>query len=441
MAFADTLQRASWRGVPFGVEQESSTHGRRKARHDYPYRDTAWFEDQGKLPPTFRIQGFLIGDSAVYGGGDVQGQRKRMQRAAEASGTGVLLHPSLGRLTVDLLDLTFVSRWDEGNILEVQFTFAQGSTQVFPAIAGALGDLVNDAAGLADAAGLQAFSDALAPIQSGVATLNAMSATASEWIDKVQGLARDATSLYGTVSQLGGDFGRFFNGRNAGFLEGLVSPYAGASSIPALISLGASNRAAVATSTVAITTALATYGAGTGPADVSAAIQATISTLQASVADPADGIRMLGDLAAFTPHSPGSRMAPGQAVSDLFARAAATAIARTSATYAPASADDASAARTAVLGPIEAVIGHAGDTGEDGVFQAFRTLRKTVVDDLGDRGASLARLSTVELPSSLPAVIVAQMRYLDSGRADELVTQADPIHPWFMPLAFKALSS
>lgn len=442
MAFADTLQRASWRGVPFGVESESSTHGRRKVRHDYPYRDSVWFEDQGKLPPMFRVQGFLIGDSAVYGGGDVIGQRKAIQKAAETSGAGVLVHPMLGRLTVDLLDLAIVSRWDDGNVFELQFTFAQGSTQVFPAIVGALGDLVANAAGLADGAGLTAFSAALAPIQSGVATLNAMSATASEWIDKVTSIGRDATGLFGTVSQLGGaDFGRFFNGRNAGFLEGLVSPYAGAASVADLISLGATNRAAIATATGAITTALSTFGEGTGPSDVGGAVQGAVAALQASVADPQDGLRMLGDLAKFAPLSPGSRNPAGQVMSDLFSRAATAAMARVSATYAPSSADDASAARTTVLDPISTIIDRAGSTGEDDVFQAFRTLRKTVVDDLGDRGGALARLSTVDLAGSLPAVVIAQMRYQDAGRADELVTQAVPIHPWFMPLSFKALSS
>lgn len=443
MAFADTLQRASWRGVPFGVDASSRSAGRRKVRHDYPYRDSVWLEDQGKLPREFSLVGFLIANSAIYGGGDLEGQIRRMLSAAEGSGAGVLVHPSAGRVTVDLTGpLVINERWDEGGVAEIQFHFTQGSTQIFPAIVGALGDLVANAAGLADAAGLSAFSAALAPIQSGVATLNAMSATASDWIDKVTSIGRDATGLFGTVSQLGGaDFGRFFNGRNAGFLEGLISPYASAASVGDLIALGAANRAAIAMATGGVTAALATFGEGTGPADVGRAVQGAVGALQASVADPQDGLRMLGDLAKFTPLAPGSRVAAGQAVSDLFARAATTAMARISATYAPSSADDASAARTTVLDPIEAVVAHAGATGEDDVFQAFRTLRKTVVSDLGDRGGALARLSTVDLAGSLPAVVIAQMRYQDAGRADELVTQAVPIHPWFMPLSFKALSS
>jgi prophage DNA circulation protein len=63
--FSRSLRTASWRGVSFGLEMGSESLGRRKVRHDYPYRDTVWLEDQGKLPRSFRLAGFLIGHSAV----------------------------------------------------------------------------------------------------------------------------------------------------------------------------------------------------------------------------------------------------------------------------------------------------------------------------------------------------------------------------------------
>ena len=436
MAFADTLQQASWRGVPFGIDLAGGQYGRRVVEHAYPYRDSVWVEDQGKLPRRFSLVGFLIANSAKYGGGDLQGQ-------IEAMASGILVHPIHGIVNVSLAaPLAITIRGEEGGVAELQFSFVQGSAQLFPAIAGALGDLVGDAAGLADLSGVSAFSDALAPLENGVSSLNAITATAGEWSDKIQSLARDATSLYGTVSLLGGaDFGRYFNGRNTGFLSGLVSPYGAATSVGDLISLGADNRASVSNAASGIDTALAGYGVTTRATDVASAVQATVSALQASVADPADGIRMLSGLAAFTPLSPGSRAAAGVAATNLFQRAVATAIARTSATYAPASADDASAARTAVLAPIEQVIDTSGESGEDAVLQSFRVLRKTVVDNLGAQGASLPRLITVNLPSAMPAVVIAQRLYRDANRADELVTEADPIHPWFMPAKFQALAA
>lgn len=442
--FAASLHRAAWRGVPFGMESASAAVGRRKVRHDYPYRDTVWLEDQGKLPRAFRLAGFLVGDSAVYGGGGLQSQIRRIETAAETNGPGILVHPTRGRLTVDLVEpIVITERWDEGNIAELQFSFVHAGLQSFPAIAGALGELVGKAAGLADAAGLTAFSSAvLGPLKNGVSAIASMSSTAADWVGRVQSLARDATGLYGTVSQLGGaDFGRYFNGRNSGFLAGLVSPYAGAGSVADLIALGSARRADIATAGAGIVSAISRLGLGGAPADVAGAVQATVATLRGAVANPADGVRMLGALSRFAPLSPASRTPAGTAISDLFQRAAASAIARASATYAPSSADDAQTVRGMALAPIEAAIARAGETGSDDVFQAFRALRKTVVEDLGERGGALARLTRLALPSALPSVVIAQRQYADATRADELVTQADPIHPWFMPLSFAALGS
>lgn len=442
VSFAHRLQRASWRGVPFGIEGESSTHGRRKARHDYPYRDTIWLEDQGKMAPGYRITGFLIGDSQVYGGGDVIAQRKAMQAQAEAKGQGVLVHPSLGRKTVDLMDLVITSRWDEGNFFELQFTFVEGGGQIFPAVLAALGDLVGQAAGLADLAGVGDFVSKVAgPLQQGLDAATSMATTASEWIGQAQSLARDATSLYGTVSQLGGaDYGRYFNGRNAGFLADLVSPYAGVSSVADLISAGAGQRQLVAKAAALVQTRIGALGVGSALADVATAAQAHIAALQGSAADPADGLRILAGLTRFKPIASAASTAAGGAVGDLYRRSAAVAMARVSAAYAPSSADDASAARMAVTAPLDREISVAGNSGADSVFSALRAVRKAVTDDLGQRGGALASLTQLVMPQPLPAVVIAARQYDDPARSAELVTQANPIHPWFMPTAFTALA-
>lgn len=442
VSFADSLQRASWRGVPFGVLGEQSTHGRRLARHDYPYRDTIWLEDQGKAAPGYRITGFLVTDSAVYGGGDVIGQRKSMQSAAEANGQGVLVHPSLGRKTVNLFDVVISSRWDEGQYFELQFTFVEGGGQLFPAVLAALGDLVSKVSGLADLAGVGDFvSQVTGPLQQGLDAATSMATTASEWIGQAQSLARDATSLYGTVSQLGGaDYGRYFNGRNAGFLTGLVSPYSGASSVADLISAGATQRQVITQAAAAVQTAIGSLGVGTSPADVATAVQAHVAALQGSAADPADGLRILAGMTTFVPVSTASATTAGGAIGDVYRRAAAVAMARVSATYAPSSADDASAARMTVTAPLDAEISLAGNTGADGVFSALRTVRKAVTDDLGQRGGALASLTQMVTPKPMPAIVIASRQYDDPSRSAELITQADPIHPWFMPTAFTALA-
>ncbi|REF28617.1 prophage DNA circulation protein [Xenorhabdus cabanillasii] len=47
--WAEHLHPASFRGVPFAVISGESVFGRRQAVHEYPYRDTAWIEDLGRV--------------------------------------------------------------------------------------------------------------------------------------------------------------------------------------------------------------------------------------------------------------------------------------------------------------------------------------------------------------------------------------------------------
>ncbi len=58
----DRLQDASFRGVPFKVEEESAGTGRRVETHEYPNRDKPYTEDLGKI--TFRpsITAYVVGD-------------------------------------------------------------------------------------------------------------------------------------------------------------------------------------------------------------------------------------------------------------------------------------------------------------------------------------------------------------------------------------------
>ncbi|HSR77153.1 MAG TPA: DNA circularization N-terminal domain-containing protein, partial [Xanthobacteraceae bacterium] len=52
----EQLQPGSWRGVPFVMDAAENRAGRRTAIHEYPYRDTVWVEDLGRLPRRFAFQ-------------------------------------------------------------------------------------------------------------------------------------------------------------------------------------------------------------------------------------------------------------------------------------------------------------------------------------------------------------------------------------------------
>ena len=116
------------------------------------------------------------------------------------------------------------------------------------------------------------------------------------------------------------------------------------------------------------------------------------------------------------------------------------ALCRASTSYQPSSFDDAAALRTQITDLLDAEILIAGDQGADATFDALRNLRTAVVRDLTARGANLAQLAEITSPTTMPATVIAQRVYRDSERADELVIQADPRHPAFMPVSFRALS-
>jgi prophage DNA circulation protein len=181
--------------------------------------------------------------------------------------------------------------------------------------------------------------------------------------------------------------------------------------------------------------------------DFATAAQALAAAVNSSAVDPADAIRMLGGLAAFTPSDPtgsaaiGAAMATMQRASgDLFRRAAVVALARASSAYQPISSDDAAEVRAAVCDALDREIEIAGDQGEDATFNALRKLRAAVVTDLNSRGAGLPDTAAVQMSTPIPAPVLAQKLYRDASRSDELVSVSDCVHPAFLPLNFNALS-
>jgi prophage DNA circulation protein len=125
------LRRASFRGVPFGVLSESAVVGRRQALHEFPGRDTPYAEDMGKATRRRTLQGFLVENSAIYGGGDVIAQRDRIEAAAEAYGPGALVHPTKGTLSISIEQLSISERWDQGRYFELNFEFVEAGAPAF----------------------------------------------------------------------------------------------------------------------------------------------------------------------------------------------------------------------------------------------------------------------------------------------------------------------
>jgi len=89
----DQRREASFRGVPFLVDNDSVPVGRRTQLHEYPKRDQPMVEDMGRQTREYKFEGFVAGS-------DFLAQRDRLLVALDTPGPGELIHPWFGRITV-----------------------------------------------------------------------------------------------------------------------------------------------------------------------------------------------------------------------------------------------------------------------------------------------------------------------------------------------------
>lgn len=472
-AWIKQLNPASFRGIRFGVLGSQARFGRRVAEHEYPGRDKPYVEDMGRSTRRINLTGFLIADSLIYGGGDVLQQREQMIAAAEKAGPGVLIHPTLGQLTVSIPDggLAIVERWDEGRYFELRFAFIESGDRVFPAARVATGTLLDS---LVDKLGIAALSDFVRSVEATISTVfkaikyvegvvsdaldtveavidigqsavNAVIDTVASFQQIVGRISHDASNITSLASVLSGDWGRYASGATSDAYQQNQDPDP-AADMQALIEAQVAQRAAVAQASATLATAAASFDAVSVPA-FAAAAQGLVSTVAAGIASPADKMRLLAPLASFTTMDYSSTSQIGQAktvaqyvTASLLRRAAIAELGKAASVYAPSSYDEALAVRNTVVEYIDAEILIAGDLADDATYGALRAVRQAVIAHLDERGANLAALQTFSLRDTLPSLVLANRLYQDPGRSDELIGATDPIHPAFMPPSFRALA-
>jgi prophage DNA circulation protein len=446
----DQLKQASFRGVPFGVLVNENTFGRRGEVHEYPFRDKPWFEDLGRATRRINIRGFLVSNSAVYGGGSAIDQKERLIAAVETEGTATLVHPTLGDLTVDNAVLV-ISDTVNAQIFEFQLSCIETGARVFPTTSANTGDATNSAADDADDAASGDFSDAATPALSlGALAQQQVSAAIAGWTGQISNLGSTATSLISLATGLDTGsllttFGRFANGALQGGLgAGFISPYAAATTIADLISDASSQRDAIASAGDLLEDLASTIGLGassTSPAQVARQAQSLVAALGGANPDPGAAVVSLTSLINATVVTTPSVLSG--AVGDAVRRAAITALARATTTYQPASYNDAASLRASVTSIIDNEIDIAGDQGADETFNAMRDLRSAVSQDLTARGANLAKVQNFTSAGNQPVLVIAQRLYGDASRYDELLTEMGAAcpNPLFGPSSFTALAS
>lgn len=149
------LLPASFRGVPFGVSDERGSAGRRGRVHEYPFRDMPYAEDLGRRARRWQVTGFVLGDDAAL-------QRNALITACEQKGPGILIHPTLGLLRVQVdpdVPVEWTERWDEGRLIEIHMAFVEPGEVLYPQAAADTQGAVDTAATNADTQTQQSYAN------------------------------------------------------------------------------------------------------------------------------------------------------------------------------------------------------------------------------------------------------------------------------------------
>lgn len=116
MSWQERLQPASFRGVPFYVEQSTRTGGRRVVVHEYPGQETHDTEDLGLIAGRGRLQAFLVG-------ADYDVARDKLLDALEREGVGTLVHPHYGSLSVRVAEIDTTITTRRGGYCSISFNY------------------------------------------------------------------------------------------------------------------------------------------------------------------------------------------------------------------------------------------------------------------------------------------------------------------------------
>lgn len=387
MSWREQMRPASFRGVEFHVVSAGATVGRRVALHEYPFRDTPYVEDLGRRARTMRVEAVIVGD-------DYMVRRDALIAAIEQAGPGKLVHPYYGELTVsvDAGGAQIDESNTQGGLARITFAVVESGEAKFPAASIATQDVVDQRAATTADTLKSSFGDSFS-------------------IEGLPGYAVDsaASVVDGALDTI----------------ESIVSVLPGASA----------GRGSVLGLIVSLRPELASMLAQ--PLQLVGRVQDIYSAVRQALA-PQVATKALAKLGTYgsNDHLPAAtptrrREADNRdLLIELIRGSAVIERARAASQTEFTDYNSAVAVRDSVVEQIDLV---ANAATSDELFQTLSALRAAVVKDIGARGADLARIVSVSLPDSVPAIALAYDLYEDPSRDAEIVARNAVQHPGFLP--------
>ena len=387
---ASKLRPASFRKIPFQVDNSEFETGRRVQVHEYPQRDKPYSQDMGRATRRIEFDAFVVGADYVEKANALLG-------AIEAFGPGTLIHPWFGSLTVNVISCRVA--FDRGlGQARLSLSFVEAGELMFPSVAQSTAALTRVAAQNLTTASVNRFAQAVsfvkqinAVIIKGLAVYAKVLAFASNPVFALSSLLGFGT-LPGNLSSLGALF------------SASVSLGWNFASLLNLSALGQSNTlndstlipAVLGLTRMAVDPALA---APTAPIYTTA----TTATINANTAAILANTRQL-----------------------LLVQAVGLSSYIQCAVY-----NDTLQVITELGAALDA---EALQVDDDDLYQALMAARSAMFDDLTTRSRDSARLVTLLPDAVFPALALAYDYYEDAGRDMEIVARNKIINPGFVPV-------
>lgn len=423
----DRLRDASFRGVPFSVEDDDASFGRRVQTHEYPNRDKPFTEDLGRAARRLTVNAYVIGD-------DYADKRDRLIAAVETAGPGTLVHPQYGEMQGSINGTVKVSHSSqEGRMSRITFEFVESGELTFPVAGMATAQRLDESCGLFDDAidsmfsafGLSGIADFIQnDVLADAAAMIGDVADAFRMVDS--GVSAAMRLLQGDLSVIlmppsaANDFVRALQkawragDRLSGDTSDLVTMIKTLSGIT--LDPGLSPRGTWSTDSGSVITQKTQSNL------VAAAIRATaISTATATVT-------MLAQPRVSSAQNTGTT-----SDSDIITvtHPALDGAQIVSIASPPPNWDDLTDIRAALNAAIDQEQLRISD---DALFQQISVMRTDLNRDISARLAQVERTAQRTPDDVLPALVLAAAWYDDAGRESDILTRNPVRHPGFVPV-------
>lgn len=400
MSWRDEYQKGSFRGASFRTSDHERSGGRRVVTHEMPGRDEPVVEDLGR-----RMRQFSINCHAI--GTDYRTQRDALIDALEAEGPGLLVHPWHGRMMVSVLEYTSTESTQDGGMVSFGITFGEAGQDAPAPVSVAEGASAETAADATIAAAPTAFTDDFSI------------ADAASWVEE------SATDLIGAMA----DATQIAAGLRGGVGSTLRAFNIALNYLPGNVASLLRAPANLASAVIGLVSSVSVLGSSTGR---SARLAPLLMMLDW---EP--------DLSEFPETTPMRVIEATNttALLRLYRTATAAELVRAASTLEYASYEEARATQDAITQRLDALSFAAADRGDDTAADVYDTLRRALADDIAARGVTLARVYSLDLMATLPALVLAHRLYrTDRRTATSLEDRAADItdrnsvqHPGFLP--------